>query len=178
MALRSTLFIGLSGLFLACVLPASSKASASHTNQSTTVATPGPNRIETGEWHTVITYTSVTGLPPAIAQSMMATPHPVEGCSPDGDINAEVADAISANGNMTCSEDHGSAANGVITGVATCHDDSGNSGHLSINGTFTSTHVDVKGILTAQTEIGPVTEHMHWVSDHTGAACMDNGDDD
>ncbi len=131
----------------------------------------GPDRVEPGQWRTVVTYTSVTGLPPPMIRAMTARPHAFDGCTTDGDINGVVREAISAGGDMTCSEHRGSASNGVITGSATCHDDRGSSGHLSINGTYTTTHVTVTGVLNAQTPLGPVSEHIRWVSDHTSAAC-------
>jgi hypothetical protein len=132
---------------------------------------PAPNTIQPGEWHTVITYTSVTGLPPALAHSMMSRPHPVDGCSRDGDINAAVHDAINGGGDMTCTENSLTAANGAISGTASCHDTDGDAGSMSISGSYSATHVDVNGDLSARTQMGPVTEHIHWLSDHSSDTC-------
>jgi hypothetical protein len=80
-----------------------------------------------------------------------------------------VQDSIAASADMTCTEDHGSASSGVISGTARCRDDDGNSGTLAIAGTYTATHADVGADLTAQTQMGPISEHIHLVSDRTGA---------
>ncbi len=46
----------------------------------------GPDRVEPGQWRTVVTYTSVTGLPPPMIRAMTARPHAFDGCTTDGDI--------------------------------------------------------------------------------------------
>jgi hypothetical protein len=173
MTLRSMLLVGLALAFAANFSPAATDAlAAPHPSQVTAIPATGASGIQTGEYHTIINYSSVTGLPPAMAQHMMAHPSTVDTCVDSVDINAAVQDVISA-GNMTCSEDHGSAVNGVISGSATCHDTDGNSGHLSFSGSYTATHVEVAGDLAAQTQIGPISEHVHFVSDRTGA-CTSN----
>ena len=171
MTLRSILLAGTMAAVAACVLVLANQAAArapNSTSPATTVATAG---IETGGYHSVITFSNVTGLPPRLAQNMMARPHETDGCAHTGDINKLVQDAIAAGENMSCTQNQASAANGVISGAAACQDDSGISGTLQFSGTYTSTHVDVNGDLAAQTPMGAVTEHIHLVSDHTGPAC-------
>lgn len=169
MFLRSALLVGAIGLSL-YALPASFSASAQpHTAASTaSLASAG---IEPGGYHSVITFSNVTGLPPRLAQSMMSHPHETDGCVHTGDINKLVQDAIAGAGNMTCSQNQASAVGGVINGSAACQDDEGISGTLQFTGSYTATHVDVNADLTAQTPIGPIAEHIHLVSDHTGAVC-------
>lgn len=174
MTLRSALFIGLIGLAAACGSPpaaTSASPAPSSASNTATPAAPAPNRIQTGEWRTVMTYTNVTGLPPALAHGMMSRPHSVDGCSNDGDINAAVHDAINGGGDMTCTENSLTAANGAISGTASCHDADGDAGNMRISGSYSATHVDVNGDLSAHTQMGPVSEHIHWVSDHNADAC-------
>ena len=83
--------------------------------------------MQPGKYRTTITYTDVRGLPPAMMQHMMSSPHINDGCLKTSDINAVVEDAIARGGGMTCSEDHGSASGGVISGAAKCRDDQGSS---------------------------------------------------
>jgi hypothetical protein len=152
-----------------CVAPAFSKP----------VSPPGPpneqNRavlqtgMQPGQYHNTMTFEDVTGLPPAVARRMMSRAHTSDGCLRTSDINSVIDDAIAGGADMTCSQAHGSAAGGVISGGASCHDSMGNSGTLTISGTYTATHADVSGDLSAQTQIGPISEHIHLVSDRTGA---------
>ncbi len=173
MILRSVLLAGTIGLFLACAYDAANQASAKPqpvtATQATTVAA-GPG-IETGGYHSVITFTNVTGLPPRLAQSMMSRPRETNGCTHTSDINKLVQDEIAVSGNMTCSQNQASAVGGVINGSAACQDDEGISGTLNFTGSYTATHVDVNADLAAQTPMGPVSEHIHLVSDHTGPTC-------
>jgi Protein of unknown function (DUF3617) len=125
--------------------------------------------MQPGEYRTAITFSNVQGLPPALAQNMMARPRMTDGCMKSSDINAIVQDSIAAGANMTCAKDQGSAAGGVISGAASCRDEDGNSGTLTIAGTYTATHADVAADLKAQTEIGLVSEHIHLVSERTGS---------
>ena len=183
MTLRFALCIALAGLAAACGSPpaattaaTTASAPAATANAIAASAPPAPNKIERGEWRTVITYTRVAGLPRALAQSMMARPRSVAGCSSDGDINAAVRGAINGGGDMTCTENTLSAANGVISGEAACRDTGGDTGAMRIAGSYSSTHVDVNGDLAAHTQMGPVSEHIHWVSDHTGEPCTHAND--
>ena len=156
----------------ACALAIATPALSSphtHATQTQAAQLAPTGGMQTGEYHTTITFSDVSGLPPAMAQHMMSTPQTTDACVRTSDINAEVQDAIAAGADMTCSQDHGSASGGVISGAANCHDDDGNSGALAISGSYTATHADVSADLTAQTQMGPVSEHIHLVSDRTGA---------
>jgi len=173
MVLRSVLFVALAALAVGCGSPpaATDVKTAPSTHPGASMAAPALNKIQTGAWRTIISYANVTGLPPALAHSMMSHPRQVVGCSTDGDINAAVHDAINGGGDMTCTANTLSAANGVIGGSAACHDSEGDAGTMNIAGNYTSTHVEVSGDLSANTQMGPVSEHIHWVSDHTADAC-------
>jgi hypothetical protein len=173
MVLRSVLFLALAAVAAGCGSPPapSDVKTAPSPHSGASMAAPALNKIQTGAWRTIISYANVSGLPPALAHAMMSHPRQVEGCSTDGDINAAVHDAINGGGDMTCSANTLSAANGVIGGSAACHNDEGDAGTMNISGSYTSAHVDVSGDLSAHTQMGPVSEHIHWVSDHTANAC-------
>ncbi len=157
MALRPLLYLGSVGLCVVCAWFGPEASAA-------------PNGMQPGMYHTTITYSNVRGLPPAMAQDMMSRPHPTDGCLETGDVNSVVQDAMSAGSGMTCSQDHGSASRGVIRGVATCRDDRGTAGTLTVKGTYTATHADVSADLkVSSSPMGPVAEHIHWVSDRTGS---------
>ncbi|MGA9341800.1 MAG: DUF3617 family protein [Rhodanobacteraceae bacterium] len=129
-----------------------------------------PGAMQPGEYHTTITYSNVRGLPPAMAQNMMSRPQTTDGCLETGDIDTVIQDSMTAGSGMTCSQDHGSASGGNIRGLANCRDDSGTSGTLSVSGTYTATHADVSADLNvASSPMGPIFEHIHWVSDRTGS---------
>jgi hypothetical protein len=125
--------------------------------------------IEPGEYHTVITITSLTGLPPAAAQAMMANPTEVDGCTTTGDVNEIAKEALAENGNMSCSENHASAGGGKISGAAACKDEDGDAGTMSFSGTYTPTHVAINATTAVQMAAGAVTEKLTMVSDRTGA---------
>ena len=163
----STRLFLLASMVCACALatPASS-APPSHATQAHVVQVGG---MQPGEYHNAMTYTDIQGLPASMSRRLMSRPQETNGCLRTSDINAVVQDTIAAGANMTCSEDHGSASGGVISGAAACQDDDGNSGTLTFSGTYTATHADVTAVLNAQTQIGPVSEHLHLVSDRTGA---------
>ncbi len=164
MTLRPVLFVGTASLCIVCAgLAAEAKNPPAH-----------GGGMQTGQYHTAITFSHVTGLPMGMAQHMMSHPVLSDGCLNTTDVNAVVQDAIAASANMTCTEDHGSASGGVISGAANCHDQDGNTGALTIAGTYTATHADVNGDLHGHTSIGPVSEHIHLVSDRTGA-CSSRG---
>ena len=170
MALRPLLFLGLAGMAIFCArLGAEAWAGPHQSSPSAQAHTMQAGGMQPGEYHTTTTFSNVRGLPPAMAQNMMARPHTSDGCMATSDINAVVQDSIAASADMTCSQNHGSAVGGVIRGVANCHDDQGNSGTLTVAGTYTATHADVGADLSAQTQMGPISEHIHLVSDRTGA---------
>ncbi len=163
MALRPVLCLGSAGL---CVLCAGfwTAASAAQTYAAQS------SGMQPGGYHTTLTYSNVRGLPPAMAQHMMSRPHVSDGCLKTGDINAVVQDAMAAGSGMTCSQDHGSASGGVIRGVASCRDDQGTSGTLTVSGTYTATHADVNADLDVKSSpMGPIFEHIHLISDRTGS---------
>ena len=169
MALRPLLYLSLAALCVFCVRVGTEAAAQTGQTHSTQTHAAHAGGMQPGQYHTTVTFTNVRGLPPAMAQGMMAHPHTSDGCLATSDINAVVQDSIAASANMTCTEDHGSASGGVISGRARCRDDDGNSGALTLAGAYTATHADVSADLSAQTQMGPVSEHIHLVSDRTGA---------
>jgi Protein of unknown function (DUF3617) len=168
MASRPLLSLGLVGWCVVCAwFGPEAFAAPNQASQAYIVQTAG---MQPGKYHTTVTYSNVRGLPPAMAQNMMSRPHPTDGCLETGDINAVVQDEMAAASGMTCSQDHGSASGGVISGVASCRDDRGTSGTLTVTGTYTATHADVSADLNVPSSpMGPVSEHIHWVSDRTGS---------
>ena len=125
--------------------------------------------ITPGEYHTKITITSLTGLPPQVTQSIMRTPRSVDNCVANSDLNRLLRDQLAVGPGMTCSENKSSAAGGRLSGTATCHDAQGASGTMSFKGTYTSTHIEVYAHLAGHFTMGPITEKVHIVSDRTGA---------
>jgi hypothetical protein len=169
MAWRAFAFVAVVGL---CALYSQSGAEASGASNRSHAAqgqAPGAGGMQPGHYRTTITYSDVRGLPPQMAQHMMSRPRVTEDCMTTSDINAVVQDEIAAGGGMTCSQDQASAAGGVISGAASCRDEDGNSGTLTIGGTYSAAHADVSADLRAQTQMGPISEHIHLVSDRTGA---------
>jgi Protein of unknown function (DUF3617) len=170
MMLRASVLAGVLGALAFCAVSATSFAQPNTASApSTRLAAAGG--IQTGAYHTVWTITSLTGLPPATAQAMMSQPAVVDDCNATTDINALVQQALAENGDMTCTQNHGTAAGGAIHGAATCrNDDDGTSGALTFAGSYSDTHVAIDGDLSVTgTPFGPVQEHVRMVSDRTGA---------
>jgi Protein of unknown function (DUF3617) len=162
MALRTLPSLNLAGLCVVCAwFGLDVSAAQAHTVQA--------DGMQPGNYHITVTYSKVRGLPPEMAKNMMSHPHASDGCAETGDINALVQEMMTAGSGMTCSEDHGSASSGVISGLANCQDDRGTSGTLTIKGTYTATHADVSGDLNVKSSLmGAVFEHIHWVANRTG----------
>jgi hypothetical protein len=168
MAWRTLVFLGVA---VACAgyAPSGGAASPAKLPHGVQAQVSPAGRMLPGAYHTTVTYSDVRGLPPAMARRMTSRPHTADGCLKTSDINAVVQDEIAAGGGMTCSQDHGSASGGVISGAANCRDDQGSSGTLTLRGSYNATHAEVSADLRATTQMGPMSEHMHLVSDRTGA---------
>lgn len=162
MTLRPLLSLNLAGL---CIVSGCFGLDVSAA-QARTVKTDG---MQPGNYHITVTFSKVRGLPPEMAHQLMSHPQASDGCAETGDINSLVQDMMTAGAGMTCSEDHGSASGGVISGMANCRDDRGTSGTLTIKGSYTATHADVSGDLNVTSSpMGPIFEHIHWVGNRTG----------
>jgi Protein of unknown function (DUF3617) len=131
--------------------------------------------IAPGEYHTTISITSLTGLPAEMAHGIMSTPHVVDNCIATSDLNELLHDELAADEEMICSENRSTAANGHLSGTATCHDTEGAAGKMGFKGTYTSTHIDVYADMAGNFTMGPITEKVHIVSDRTGACSGTTG---
>jgi hypothetical protein len=68
MALRPLLYLGLAALCVFCVRVGTEAAAAQ------------AGGMQPGEYHTTVTFSNVRGLPPAMAQHMMAHPQTTDDC--------------------------------------------------------------------------------------------------
>ena len=123
--------------------------------------------IAPGAWHTSTQLTAMTGMPRRNASGQLSDPVTSDDCVKSSDIDAIVKDNLSPGPDVTCTQNSANAAHGAISGTATCSSE-GVTGTLKFAGTYTPTHVDIAGNLAAQAPFGPITEHIHIVSDHTG----------
>lgn len=92
-----------------------------------------------------------------------------EDCVTSTDIN-ELArkSLIDADEGETCSDNHMTAANGHIEGAANCTNADGDAHTMQVTGSYTSTHVEMDATMTGQSPQGPMSQHMHMVTDRIG----------
>ena len=60
------------------------------------------------------------------------------------------------------------AAGGHIEGAASCTNADGDTHTMQVTGSYTSTHLEMDATMSGQTPAGPMSQHVHMVTDRIG----------
>ena len=159
----------------ACSPPApvqSADSAASVTPQPPVPGGASGASVEPGKWRTTVTIleSTIPGAPAAALAAAKAKPFVGEECSTSDDVKEFTRKNLTdEDDGTTCTSNTLTVVNGKISGQSECKDSDGMTRAMTVDGSFTSTHVDMNMSLTGSTPMGPMSQKMHLVADRIGA---------
>lgn len=127
--------------------------------------------LQPGQYRTTVTVVSmnVPGMPAGMAEKMRARPTVTEDCVTSEDV-AEMTrrSLVNESAGQHCTENRITSANGRIDGSATCSRGEGGAYTMQMHGAYSANHVEMDMTMSSQTQMGPMTQQMHMVTDRIG----------
>lgn len=156
---------------LAACSPPAAQAPANQDSAAEAPAAPGaaPGSIQPGQYRTTVTILGME-IPGVKTAQINMRPTTTEDCVTSSDV-AELTrgSMVDADEGETCTQNAMSAANGHIQGSATCQSEGG-ARTMTMNGSYTQTHVDLDVTATGSMPggQGQMSQHIRVVTDRIG----------
>ena len=157
-------------LLAACSPPAQAPAQSEASGAAAPTGGASAASIQPGQYRTTVSILEMN-IPGVKTSTMHMQPTTTEDCVTSSDVSELTRGSlVDADEGETCTQNTMTAANGHIQGSATCQSEGG-SRTMTMNGNYTSTHVDMDVTATGSMPggAGQMSQHIRVVTDRIGA---------